>query len=156
QMAVYETIKDGFLDQHLPNVVDIYRRQCGYMLDALQQHFPATASWTRPAGGMFIWVTLPAHIDAHALLAQAIEQHVAFVPWAAFFAYSSTVHYMMSISYVNVTKARIREGVAILTRLNAQHEANDTSIPAGNTVEFATHAARPAGLSPAVYALPCC
>src|SRR5690606_27483682 len=63
QMAVYETIQDGFLERHLPKVRDLYKQQCGYMLDAMEEHFPKTASWTRPEGGMFIWVTLPEHID---------------------------------------------------------------------------------------------
>src|SRR5690606_36250193 len=62
QMAVYETIKDGFLDRHMPMVRELYKEQCGYMLDAMQEHFPETVTWARPEGGMFIWVTLPEHM----------------------------------------------------------------------------------------------
>src|SRR5690606_5101262 len=86
QMAVYETVKEGFLDLHMPTVREIYKKQCGYMIDAMEQHFPATSSWTRPEGGMFIWVTLPDHIDAHELLSRAVKQNVAFVPGEPFFA----------------------------------------------------------------------
>ncbi|MBV8624571.1 MAG: PLP-dependent aminotransferase family protein, partial [Herbaspirillum sp.] len=68
QMVVYEAIKDGFLDQHVPTIRKLYGDQCQAMLDALQQYFPAGCSWSKPEGGMFIWVTLPAHIDAGALL----------------------------------------------------------------------------------------
>src|SRR3546814_4236069 len=61
QMAVYETVKDGFLTRHLPSIRDLYKNQCGYMLDAMARHFPATCSWTRPEGGMFIWVRSEEH-----------------------------------------------------------------------------------------------
>ena len=122
QMAVYETIKDGFLDQHLPAVREIYREQCGYMLEAMQAHFPSTASWTQPEGGMFIWVTLPQHIDAHELLARAVAQNVAFVPGAPFFA-DEARHNTLRLSFVTVPEARIREGIAILGRLIAESPA---------------------------------
>src|SRR5690606_2921668 len=125
QMAVYETIKDGFLDQHLPAVRELYRKQCGYMLDAMQAHFPSTSSWTQPQGGMFIWVTLPAHIDAHELLARAVAQNVAFVPGAPFFA-DEARHNTLRLSFVTVPEARIREGIAILGRLIAE-SASDTA-----------------------------
>lgn len=133
QMAVYETIKGGFLDQHLPKVRDIYRLQCDYMLDAMQQHFPATASWTRPEGGMFIWVTLPPHIDAHELLQRAIEQHVAFVPGAAFYADGCSGHNTMRLSFVTVPEARIREGIATLARLIAESPAGQAATSDSNT-----------------------
>ena len=68
QMAVYEIVKDGFLEEHLPNVREIYRAQGSCMLDAIQKEFPASVSWTKPEGGMFIWVTLPEHMDSAKLL----------------------------------------------------------------------------------------
>lgn len=129
QMAVYETVKDGFLSQHLPAVRDIYREQCGYMLDAMQSHFPATVTWTRPEGGMFIWVTLPPHIDAQELLARAIQKNVAFVPGAPFFA-DDARHNTMRLSFVTVPEARIREGIAVLGRLISESEAAHANAPA--------------------------
>lgn len=117
QMAVYETVKDGFLTDHLPMVRDLYKEQCGYMLDAMDQHFPATASWTRPEGGMFIWVTLPAHIDGTQLLARAIQNNVAFVPGAPFFAGAEPQTNTLRLSFVTVSEEKIREGIAILGKL---------------------------------------
>ncbi|PLC55843.1 2-aminoadipate aminotransferase [Pollutimonas nitritireducens] len=117
QMAVYETVKDGFLTTHMPMVRELYKEQCGYMLEAMDQHFPATVSWTRPEGGMFIWVTLPAHIDGSKLLARAIEQNVAFVPGAPFFAGAHPQTNTMRLSFVTVSEAKIREGIAILGKL---------------------------------------
>ncbi|MCX5590347.1 PLP-dependent aminotransferase family protein [Alcaligenes endophyticus] len=117
QMAVYETVSTGFLDQHLPTVRDIYQQQCQYMLDAMDEHFPSTAQWTRPEGGMFIWVTLPAHIDATELLQTAIEHHVAFVPGAPFFVEGSVQKNTLRLSFATVPEAKIREGIATLGKL---------------------------------------
>lgn len=117
QMAVYEAVSTGFLEQHLPTVRDIYQQQCQFMLDAMAEHFPATAQWTRPEGGMFIWVTLPKHIDATELLQTAIEHHVAFVPGAPFFVDGSVQKNTMRLSFATVPEAKIREGIATLGKL---------------------------------------
>ncbi len=117
QMAVYETVRSGFLTEHLPTVREIYKQQCGYMLDAMQEHFPDSATWTRPEGGMFIWVKLAEHIDAHELLARAIAQNVAFVPGAPFYAGAQAEHNTLRLSFVTVPEARIRQGIGVLGRL---------------------------------------
>lgn len=117
QMAVYETVKDGFLQTHLPKVRDLYKQQCGYMLDAMDQHFPDSVSWTRPEGGMFIWVTLPQQLDATELLAHAIAKNVAFVPGAPFFAGDGSQANTLRLSFVTVSEEKIRRGIAILGEL---------------------------------------
>jgi len=117
QMAVYEIVKDGFLDSHLPTVRELYRQQCNYMLDALQKEFPSSATWTRPEGGMFIWVTLPEGIDTNVLLQQAIEEKVAFVPGEPFYANAPAPRNTLRLSFVTVPEDKIRTGVATLGRL---------------------------------------
>src|SRR5690625_69046 len=120
QMAVHQAIKDGFIKQHLPAVRDLYKEQCYYMLDAMDEHFPQEVRWTRPEGGMFIWVTLPKGLDAEALLLKAIDEHVAFVPGTPFYptAAGADEHKnTLRLSFVTVSEARIREGIAILGRL---------------------------------------
>lgn len=116
QMAVYETIKSGFLDEHMPKVRELYKRQCGYMLDAMEEHFPKSVTWTRPEGGMFIWVTLPEHMDGSRLLQRAIDRHVAFVPGEPFYASHARAN-TLRLSFVTVSEERIREGIAILGEL---------------------------------------
>ncbi|CUI04293.1 PLP-dependent aminotransferase family protein [Massilia sp. P8910] len=118
QMVVYEVIKDGFLDQHIPTIRALYANQCQAMLDAIAEFFPATVSWTKPEGGMFIWVTLPKHIDAMKLLDQAIAAKVAFVPGAPFYANEAETN-TLRLSFVTVPPERIREGIAILGKLIA-------------------------------------
>jgi 2-aminoadipate transaminase len=118
QMVVHEVVKDGFLTAHIPTIRTLYANQCQAMLDALQTYFPPSVTWTRPEGGMFIWVTLPEHIDSMALLDEAIARNVAFVPGAPFYANDPQKH-TLRLSFVTVPPERIREGVAILGKLIA-------------------------------------
>ncbi len=116
QMVVHEVVKDGFLDQHIPTIRKLYGDQCQVMLDAMAEHFPASVTWTRPEGGMFIWVTLPQSIDAMKLLDQSLAARVAFVPGAPFYANEPATN-TLRLSFVTVPPERIREGIAILGKL---------------------------------------
>ncbi len=118
QMVVHEVIKDGFLEQHIPKIRTLYGNQCQVMLDAMAQYFPAGVEWTKPEGGMFIWVTLPKHIDAMKLLDEAIAQKVAFVPGSPFYANEPETN-TLRLSFVTVPPERIRAGIEILGKLIA-------------------------------------
>jgi 2-aminoadipate transaminase len=86
QMVAYEVARDGFLDRHVKRIRDVYGARRNAMLAALERHFPEGASWTKPAGGLFLWITLPEGFDSTRLLPEALEQEkVAFVPGAPFF-----------------------------------------------------------------------
>ena len=119
QRIVYEAIKDGFLDAHIPEIRQLYAAQCATMLDALSRHFPREVTWNRPEGGMFIWVKLPDHIDTMVLLQKAIAAHVAFVPGAPFFANEPQSN-TLRLSFVTVPPEKIEEGVARLGGLIAE------------------------------------
>ena len=84
QMVAYETARGGFLDQHVRRIRAVYGARRDAMLQALCRHFPASVRWTRPRGGLFLWVTLPEGVDAAALLPLALADKVAFVPGSAF------------------------------------------------------------------------
>lgn len=116
QMVVYEVIKDGFLQEHIPTIRTFYSGQCDVMLNAMATHFPEGVTWTRPEGGMFIWVTLPKHINSKELLDAAIAQNVAFVPGAPFYANEPATN-TFRLSFVTVSPERINQGVAILGQL---------------------------------------
>jgi 2-aminoadipate transaminase len=118
QMVVHEVVKDGFLDNHIPTIRTLYANQCQVMLEALKEFFPAQTSWTRPEGGMFIWVTLPAHIDSLTLLDEAIAENIAFVPGAPFYANTPALN-TLRLSFVTVPPEKIREGIAKLGKLIA-------------------------------------
>jgi 2-aminoadipate transaminase len=116
QMVVHEVVKDGFLDRHIPTIRTLYANQCQAMLDAMDEHFPAGVTWTRPEGGMFIWVNLPKHIDAAKLLDMSLAARVAFVPGAPFYANEPATN-TLRLSFVTVPPERIREGIATLGQL---------------------------------------
>lgn len=118
QMVVYEAIKDGFLAEHIPSIRTLYANQCQVMLDALDEFAPEGVKWNKPEGGMFIWVTLPKHIDCMQLLEEAIAQKVAFVPGAPFYANEPEKN-TLRLSFVTVPPEKIREGVATLAKLIA-------------------------------------
>ncbi|MCL4768336.1 MAG: PLP-dependent aminotransferase family protein [Hyphomicrobiaceae bacterium] len=89
------------------------------MLDALGRHMPAGVRWTRPDGGLFVWLTLPEALDGSALLERAVgEIGVAFVPGAAFFPDGRGLN-AARLSYSLPPKARIDDGIARLGRLIA-------------------------------------
>jgi hypothetical protein len=84
------------------------------MLGALAAHMPQGVEWTRPEGGMFIWITLPAGMDGAALLARSLQsQRVAFVPGAAFFADGSGRN-TIRLSFSRTDEAVIAEGISRL------------------------------------------
>ena len=84
QMVVYEVARGGFLDRHVRHVREVYGERRNAMLAALDRHFPPGVSWTRPQGGLFLWVTLPEHLDTVELLQEALKEKVAFVPGTSF------------------------------------------------------------------------
>jgi 2-aminoadipate transaminase len=116
QMAVYDVIKDGFLDTHIPTIRKLYREQCAAMLAALEHHMPEGVRWNKPRGGMFLWAELPKGMDASAVLAKAVEQNVAFVPGAPFFAASPVIE-ALRLAFVTVPPPRIEEGVERLAKV---------------------------------------
>ncbi|GAB6848868.1 PLP-dependent aminotransferase family protein [Paraburkholderia kururiensis] len=120
QRIVHEVVKDGFLDRHVPTIRALYRDQCAAMLAALERYMPEGVSWNRPEGGMFIWVSLPAHIDSMKLLEEAVANNVAFVPGAPFYA-DHPEHNKLRLSFVTVPPAKIDEGVAKLAALVRTH-----------------------------------
>ena len=119
QRIVHQVIKDGFLEEHIPTIRALYAGQCRVMLDALAAHFPASASWNVPEGGMFIWVRLPEGIDCAALLERAVARNVAFVPGAPFFSGAPEPN-TMRLSFVTVPAAKIWAGVKVLGELIAE------------------------------------
>jgi 2-aminoadipate transaminase len=85
QMVAYEVARGGFLDRHVRDVRQVYGDRRDAMLQALGRDFPEGVTWTRPQGGLFLWVTLPRGLDSGRLFEAALREKVAFVPGASFF-----------------------------------------------------------------------
>ena len=115
QRLVHEVIRDGFLREHVPTVRARYKAHRDAMRAALESHMPSGCRWNVPAGGMFFWVEGPPALDALALLSKAVEQGVAFVPGAAFYA-DQPQRNTLRLSFVTVPPEQIERGIALLAR----------------------------------------
>ncbi len=116
QIVVYEMAKDGFLDQHVKLIRQVYRERRDVMLQALQQFFPAEVTWTRPKGGLFLWVTMPEGINCRSLFRAALAEDVAFVPGDCFYRNDSPDGCRhMRLNFSNSQRDEIREGIRRLS-----------------------------------------
>lgn len=120
QRLIYEVMQDDFLSRHVPTIRALYKSQRDAMLQALDQHFPDSATqpeqsltWNTPAGGMFLWARLPAGMNAVDLLPHAVDKGVAFVPGAPFYAGEPDTR-SMRLSFVTPSVEEIHRGVAAL------------------------------------------
>lgn len=116
QLLAYEVARSGFLDQHVRRLRVAYARRRDAMLAAMIRHFPPPVTWTTPAGGLFIWVTLPASLDAAAVLKAALQAQVAFVPGGPFFADGSGQQ-TLRLNFTNATEEVIETGISRLGRV---------------------------------------
>ncbi len=116
QYLAIELIHRGVLDEMIPRLRQEYRRRRDAMLAALEKHFPDTASWTRPAGGMFLFVSLPAGADAGLLLREALRENVAFVPGEEFHL-NGCGRNTLRLNFSNATPEQINIGIQRLGRL---------------------------------------
>jgi 2-aminoadipate transaminase len=98
---------------NLATLTDTYRSRRDAMLEAIGEHFPDGATWTEPAGGFFVWVTLPDWFDTRAMLAAAVERRVAYVPGTAFYPDGRGGN-QMRLAFCYPPEDRIREGIARL------------------------------------------
>lgn len=124
QMAINSVARSVF-DAHTATLRQTYAARRDHMLRALEREMPEGVSWTRPEGGMFIWLTLPTHVDGGALLRQALEtERVAFVPGQAFFADRSGAN-TLRLSFSMAQEDQIANGIARLGRaLRAYSDAS--------------------------------
>ncbi|WP_411885009.1 PLP-dependent aminotransferase family protein [Polaromonas sp. YR568] len=113
QRMVVETMKNNFLDRHVPTIRALYKSQRDAMLAAMQRDMPEGVSWNKPAGGMFLWVRLPEGMNAIDLLPKAVERNVAFVPGWAFYADHADVR-TLRLSFVTSSVEQINIGIAAL------------------------------------------
>jgi len=116
QMIAYEVARDGFLDEYSKTIRATYKERLLVMLEAMEKHFPVGVKWTKPEGGMFLWVTLPEGLDAQELLPKAVERKVAYVPGQSFHPDGSGKN-TMRVNFSNASPEMIREGISRLGAL---------------------------------------
>ncbi len=116
QFVAHEISRGGFLDTHIKLIRKVYRERRDVMLAAMDRYFPPEVDWTQPAGGLFLWGTLPEEMSAEALLKEAIAQKVAFVPGGSFHPRGGGQN-TMRINFSNATPEMITEGIRRLGSL---------------------------------------
>lgn len=116
QRYLTEVLEDDFIDRQLLQLRHYYRQQRDWMMTALEREFPTEARFSRPAGGMFVWVGLPERVNAAQLLETALDQNVAYMPGSAFF-HDGSGQNTLRLSYTLATEAQMNEGIATLGRI---------------------------------------
>lgn len=120
QMIISQFMAENDMDAHIKKGCTSCKEKCDAMLDAMDRYFPAKALYTRPDGGIFIWVTLPEGTDTSALLKKAIDKKVAFVPGNSFMTDASRPSNCFRLNFTTMSNEKIEEGIKILGDLLAQ------------------------------------
>ncbi len=110
QYVLYDYLTHNDYDGHIAEIRALYESQCKTMLDAMAECFPASVSYTRPDGGMFIWCTLPEGKTALDFFYEAVECKVAVAPGDPFYTAPRAVR-TFRLNYTNASKEEIREGI---------------------------------------------
>ena len=113
QLSISSYLSDQPWRDQIASFCELYRTRRDAMLEAMEQHFPKEASWTKPEGGFYVWVTLPPEIDTKAMVPAAIVAKVAYVPGTAFYA-DGFGSWSMRLSYCYPSPERIRDGIKSL------------------------------------------
>jgi 2-aminoadipate transaminase len=113
QLSISSYLSDQPWRDQIASFCDLYKVRRDAMLEAMTEHFPKNATWTKPEGGFYVWATLPPEIDTKAMMPKAIVAKVAYVPGTAFYA-DGFGSWSMRLSYCYPTPERIREGIKSL------------------------------------------
>jgi aspartate/methionine/tyrosine aminotransferase len=113
QLAISSYLSDQPWRDQISSFTQLYKARRDAMLETLEETFPAGATWTKPGGGFYVWVTLPPEIDTKALVPKAIVSKVAYVPGTAFYA-DGLGSWSLRLSYCFPSPERIRDGVRSL------------------------------------------
>ena len=117
QMLCYKFMTECDLDAHISMIREVYGRKCRLMLECLEKELPSSVTFTRPEGGLFIWVTLPDGVDATAFLKACMAQKLMIVPGATFNCDVSEDSMSFRLNYSTPSDEQIREGVARLGKV---------------------------------------
>ncbi len=115
QVATAEFLRRNLLPAHIRKMIDVYRAKRDLMLKTLAEYMPKGVTWTRPEGGLFLWVTLPKGMDATQLLPKAIENRVAYVAGVDFYP-DGNVFNDLRLNFSYSTPEQIVEGLKRLAQ----------------------------------------
>jgi 2-aminoadipate transaminase len=110
QRTVYQYMMSNYVDKHIATIIAAYKKQKDIMLSAIEEYFPPEVNFTRPDGGMFLWVTLPEQLTALGLFERAVKENVAFVPGTPFYVDGGGAN-CMRLNFSNADEDKIEEGI---------------------------------------------
>ena len=122
QEIVLEYLKRGLLEPHLEETCRLYRTQRDAMSETLEAYAPPGTSWLVPDGGLFIWVKLPAGMNADRIFSAAVENKVVFVPGPPFYPYGGHED-TLRLNFSMPDEEQVREGTRRLCEVVAQSAA---------------------------------
>ena len=113
QVIAYDYLAKGYIEAYTSKMRPIYKEKRDAMLSALQTYMPDQVSWTKPKGGLFVWLTLPGHMDSEDVFKTAVKKNVAFVTGDAFLPADSPKNYIR-LTFGDLPVDKITSGVEIL------------------------------------------
>lgn len=119
QMVIHEVAKDGFIDEHVQHLREVYRQRRDAMLAALDRYMPPEVNWTHPDGGLFLWVSFPKGVDVRALFEESIRRNVAFVPGDSFYTIPNPPP-TARLNFSCMNEDKIMEGIRRLSEATQQ------------------------------------
>lgn len=99
------------IEAHIEKIKAVYKERCTTMISCIDQFFPENISYSKPEGGLFIWVELPASVDSSKIFVECLKNNVAIVPGIPFFPNGTQKKNTLRLNYSNTTKEQIREGI---------------------------------------------
>ncbi len=117
QALAAQYLSGDHLEHHLPHIISLYKPKKDAMLKALANFFPTDFTWSKPEGGMFVWVEGPPGYDILALYQRAIRKNVAFVPGKYFFADSQSGMETMRLNFTMADETTIEGAIHVLSKL---------------------------------------
>ena len=111
QRIICQYLMDNDIDEHILKIKDAYGSRRDYMVDMMARYFPEGISYTKPEGGMFVWVTLPEGVSSMDLFDLAIKENVAFVPGSPFYTTEGAGDNTLRLNFSNSDPDEIEEGI---------------------------------------------
>jgi 2-aminoadipate transaminase len=116
QYLAYQIANSPYMKTHIQNIRKTYRERRDVMLQALAEYMPEGVKWTKPKGGLFLWVTLPENFDTRSIFQNAVQEKVAFVPGGSFHPQGGGVN-TMRLNFSNTKPELTVEGIKRLAKV---------------------------------------
>ncbi|WP_026585044.1 aminotransferase-like domain-containing protein [Bacillus sp. J33] len=98
------------IGEHIKKIKAVYKERCTAMLSCIEEFFPDNLSYSKPEGGLFIWIELPEDVDSTHIFTECLKNNVACVPGVPFFP-NGTQTNTLRLNYSNMSKEKIIEGM---------------------------------------------